>query len=97
MIAGMAIRQTSRPKRIAMPYTLTPKGQVTVPKPIRDALGLTAGSQVEFAVNPQGDVVLRPVATAMRRRTSKPDRFDAVRGSATLKGRTDELMKLLRD
>jgi AbrB family looped-hinge helix DNA binding protein len=80
-----------------MPTTLTVKGQVTVPKHIRDAMKLGAGSLVDFAVNAQGEVVLRPVAPGTPRRAAKPDRFDAVRGSATLKGRTDELMKLLRD
>ena len=28
--------------------TITSKGQVTIPKPVRDRLGLKAGDQVEF-------------------------------------------------
>jgi AbrB family looped-hinge helix DNA binding protein len=28
--------------------TITTKGQVTIPKPVRDALGLEAGDRVEF-------------------------------------------------
>ncbi len=43
----------SRPTRVST------KGQVTVPKPIRDYLGLDAGSAVEFEVTDAGDVVLR--------------------------------------
>ena len=43
----------SRPTRVS------PKGQVTVPKPVRDYLGLDAGSAVEFEVTDAGDVVLR--------------------------------------
>ena len=43
----------SRPARVS------PKGQVTVPKPVRDYLGLDAGSAVEFEVTADGDVVLR--------------------------------------
>ena len=43
----------------ARPARVSPKGQVTVPKPVRDYLGLGAGSTVEFEVTDSGDVVLR--------------------------------------
>jgi antitoxin PrlF len=33
-----------------MPVSVTTKGQVTIPKKIREALGITPGSKVEFAV-----------------------------------------------
>lgn len=42
--------------------TLTVKGQVTIPKPVRDALRLAAGSKVEFIVGENNEVTLRPVA-----------------------------------
>ncbi len=42
-----------------MTTTVTRKGQVTVPKKIRDAKNLAPGSQVEFALNAQGEIVLR--------------------------------------
>ncbi|HQX60165.1 MAG: AbrB/MazE/SpoVT family DNA-binding domain-containing protein [Rhodoferax sp.] len=79
-----------------MATTLTSKGQVTIPKRIRDALHLLPGAEVEFAVNEDGEVVIqrnRPVRAA--RRQAK-DRFEAVRGSADIRWKTDELMKLLR-
>lgn len=38
--------------------TLTSKGQVTIPKPVRDALGLATGDRVEFAIGPGGEVRL---------------------------------------
>ena len=41
-----------------MSTTLTVKGQVTIPKPIRDAMGLTPGTSIDFAVNRNGEVVL---------------------------------------
>lgn len=40
--------------------TLTSKGQVTIPKGIRDLLGLEAGDQLDFVVESQARVVLRP-------------------------------------
>ncbi len=76
-----------------MPTTLTSKGQVTIPKQIRDALNLAPGCAVDFAVNRDGDVVIHKVGARPRR---KPDRFDAVRGKANVKWRTDDLMNLLR-
>lgn len=38
--------------------TLTSRGQTTIPKPIREALGLQPGDRVEFLVE-EGQVVLR--------------------------------------
>ena len=79
-----------------MPTTLTSKGQVTIPKRIRDAMHLVPGAAVDFSVNAAGEVVLHPARPAGRVRTPKRDRFDAVRGRADVPWRTDELMKLLR-
>jgi AbrB family looped-hinge helix DNA binding protein len=79
-----------------MTTTLTSKGQVTIPKRIRDALQLLPGSQVQFSVNATGEVVLhrpRPGKGSIR---PQPDRFEAVRGRADVRWRTDDLMKLLR-
>lgn len=79
-----------------MPTTLTSKGQVTIPKRIRDAMQLLPGSPVEFSVNAAGEVVLHRATPAGRVRKAAADRFDAVRGRADVRWRTDELMKLLR-
>ena len=79
-----------------MATTLTSKGQVTIPKPIRDALHLQPGTAVEFSVNAGGEVVLQPSRPA-RKAGPRKDRFDAVRGRADVRWRTDELMKLLRE
>jgi AbrB family looped-hinge helix DNA binding protein len=78
-----------------MSTTLTSKSQVTIPKHIRDALGLGPGSAVDFELDEQGRVVIRPARGPRRRRT--PDRFEAARGKATVAWRTDALMRLLRD
>jgi AbrB family looped-hinge helix DNA binding protein len=75
-----------------MSTTLTSKGQVTIPKQIRDALNLAPGCAVEFAVNREGEVVIHK---AGERPGRKRDRFEAARGKADIKWRTDELMALL--
>lgn len=76
-----------------MTTTLTSKGQVTIPKQIRDALNMMPGCSVQFAVNREGDVVIHKVGARSNR---KPDRFEAARGKADVKWRTDDLMALLR-
>ena len=79
-----------------MSTTLTSKGQVTIPKRIRDELRLLPGAAVEFSVNAAGEVVLHRAGSAKGARRVPKDRFDAVRGRADVRWRTDELMKLLR-
>ena len=79
-----------------MSTTLTSKGQVTIPKRIRDELHLLPGAAVEFSVNVAGEVVLHRARSAQGGRRLPQDRFDAVRGSADVHWQTDELMKLLR-
>ena len=77
-----------------MATTLTSKGQVTIPKQIRDALQLGPGCLVNFTVNRAGEVVLQKAGV---RESRKPDRFEAARGKADVKWRTDDLMALLRE
>ena len=76
-----------------MATTMTVKGQVTIPKKVRDALRLVPGDGVDFDVNLDGQVV---VHKADGRPSTRRDRFDAARGKAQVKWRTDELMALLR-
>ena len=79
-----------------MATTLTSKGQVTIPKRIRDELQLLPGAPVQFSVNTAGEVVLQRSIRAKGQRRAQPDRFEAVRGRADVRWRTDDLMKLLR-
>jgi antitoxin PrlF len=79
-----------------MPTALTSKGQVTIPKHIRDALKLLPGAAIEFSVNAAGEVVLHPARPVKVKRGPVKDRFDAARGSADIHWNTDDLMKLLR-
>ncbi len=43
-----------------MESALTTKGQATIPKAIRDHLGLAPGDHVKFFIHPDGTVVLLP-------------------------------------
>ena len=76
-----------------MATTVTSKGQVTIPKTLRDSMNIQPGSKVLFEANKDGEVVLRKCGPLEEHR---PDRFDEVLGSADIKWRTDELMALLR-
>src|SRR5438445_5329695 len=44
--------------------TITVKGQATIPKAIREHLGLKPGDRVKFFVHPDGSVVLLPKLSA---------------------------------
>ena len=76
-----------------METTVTSKGQVTIPKHIRNSTNIQPGCKVYFEVSPDGDPVLRKCVPSEEH---KPDRFDEVAGTADIKWRTDELMALLR-
>jgi antitoxin PrlF len=75
-----------------MANTVTSKGQVTIPKPVRERLGIEAGAKVEFELADDGRVVLTKVAG--RRPAS---RFTTLRGRAGPGLSTDEIMALTRD
>jgi len=46
--------------------TVTSKGQVTIPKAVRDTLGIGAGDRVAFVVRDDGVVELRPETIDLR-------------------------------
>jgi len=41
--------------------TLTSKGQITIPKLVRDSLALHAGDKIEFVLTENNEVLLKPV------------------------------------
>ena len=73
---------------------ITSKGQVTIPQDIRGRLGLLPGTEVEFGIS--GDSV-----RLRKARRSRGDRgrnvVSALRGSATTRLSTAEIMALTRD
>ena len=46
--------------------TLTSKGQITIPKEVRDRLHLKTGSRLEFVLEPSGRVILQPLNSDFR-------------------------------
>ena len=46
--------------------TLTSKGQITIPKEIREQLQVQTGDRIEFLVGTDGRVTLWPVTTDVR-------------------------------
>ena len=46
--------------------TLTSKGQITLPKAIRDKLGLDAGSQLQFTLLPDNTILARAIKPDVR-------------------------------
>lgn len=73
-----------------MAATVTAKGQITIPKRVRDALGVKPGSKIEFKPLEDGHI-------AIVKQGPKPKgRFDRFVGVATTKLTTDEIMALTR-
>jgi len=67
---------------------LSSKGQITVPAKVRKALGLRAGTPVEFE--------LRPGGALLRRRVDLPDPADQVYGILRGLPAVDQLIEELR-
>lgn len=73
---------------------VTSKGQVTIPKRVRDALGIEPGTKVEFGVEEPGRAFLRPAG--------KPKKDDFERRLAKARAKfnlgmtTDEWLDMTR-
>jgi antitoxin PrlF len=74
-----------------MSTKVTTKGQVTIPKAVRDLLGLKAGSEVKFRYGPNREIILER-ADGER----PPSRFEKLLGHAGPGPTTDEMMAMLR-
>jgi len=71
---------------------VTEKGQVTIPKDLRDALGIGAGTEVEFERRKDA-IVVRKAKTPTGRGTRLAERL---RGRGDVEMTTDEIMALTR-
>jgi len=70
-----------------MRATIGERGQVTIPKALRDRLGIRPGEQLEFSEQP-GGLLLRKAGVL--------ERIEAVEGTLRLGMTTDEFVDLLR-
>lgn len=74
-----------------MSTTVTSKGQVTIPKQVRDLLGIGPGSRIDFERAPDGRIVIVKVE-----KMARPTRFARLRGHAGKGMTTDEIMAMTR-
>ncbi len=70
---------------------VTTKGQVTIPQHIREKLGITPATNIEFIEEKDRVYIVKKEGT--RNRSSK---FKKLRGVATVRMTTDEIMSLTR-
>lgn len=74
-----------------MSTTVTSKGQVTIPKAVRELLGIGPGSKVDFRRNDQGRIEL------VKANGEQPaSRFRRLLGHAGIGLTTDEVMRMTR-
>ena len=76
--------------------TLTIKGQVTIPKRLREYLGLSPGDKVGFEYAEDGAVRIVAPRRAGQGKGRKASRLSALRGTRKTGMSTDEIMNLLR-
>ena len=74
-----------------MSATVTRKGQITIPKRVRDLLGIGPGSMVDFERAEDGRVVLVKVE-----KKARPNRFARLRGHAGKGLSTAQIMAMTR-
>lgn len=70
---------------------VTTKGQVTIPQHIREKLGITPATEIDF-VEEEGRVFL----VKQKRGKAASGKFAKLRGAGTVKMTTDEIMALTR-
>lgn len=75
-----------------MGYALTSKSQVTVPKAIRQQLGVDAGKEIDYRTLPDGSVVM----FAVKVKASTKGTFSKWRGVGVQKRSTDEILSETR-
>ena len=70
---------------------VTTKGQVTIPRNVRETLGITAESEVDFREVDGNFYIVKSDEVKIK------GKFSKLRGIATANMSTDEIMRLTRD
>jgi len=80
--------------------TMTSKGQILIPKAIRDAVGLLPGQPYKVALDAEGRVTVAPLgdgpADVERRLQAQDEAIEALAGQFSFGGSTDQVMRALR-
>lgn len=71
---------------------VTSKGQVTIPQHIREKLGIAPYSEVDFVEDDKRVYIVKKDVSARNENI-----FDKLRGTATVRMTTDDIMALTRD
>jgi AbrB family looped-hinge helix DNA binding protein len=88
----------SQVKNGAAAMRVSSKGQVTIPKKLRDQIGIRTGSEVEFGIS-SGEITIRRKKSGGRPGPTRGEKIVAeIRKTATARRglSTDEIMRLLR-
>jgi len=84
-----------------MESAITSKGQITIPKAIRDQLNLAPGDKVKFFIQPDGNLVILPklpitaLKGIVRSRRDHPPSLEEM-DAAIAKGATSRYRRFLR-
>ena len=76
--------------------TVTSRGRVTIPKTVRAFLGIEPGATICFEPMRDGEIALRVARPELARAKHPRSRFAQIRGCATVKMRTDDILALTR-
>jgi len=58
--------------------TVTSKGRITIPKPLRDALGWIPGYKLDMSIEPSGEIVLSEVTSSASRQKAVAEVIDRI-------------------
>ncbi len=75
-----------------MGHAITVKGQVTIPKAMREHMKVAQGQEIEFVAQPNGQVLMFPV----QKTADAENPFLKWRGTGILKMSTEEILRETR-
>jgi AbrB family looped-hinge helix DNA binding protein len=76
---------------------VTAKGQITLPKAVRDAAGIRPGDRVNVRVRPEGGAIIEAVAALKSERLYSDRLEDMSRRRPIRRLSTEDVMRMTRD